>query len=214
MSRPEEARSLYMDAAVRLAETYSGTIPVRTGWEFNGDWMHWSAVGRAGDYAAAYRRFVDTFRSVSHRFAFEWCCNVGDYGMNPERAYPGDTFVDIIGMDFYYDMRWSSADPIEAWHAMVNRPFGLRWHQDFARSRGKPTAYSEWGIESASAAPYVRAAADWFREHSILYHCYWNSNAAFPGKLSEGQYSAVGEAFREAFGADGAGPEQPLINRD
>ena len=203
----------YLKAAERLALTSPGPIPVRTGWEFNGDWMHWSAVGRAEDYVAAYRRFVDAFRSVSTRFTFEWCCNIGDHGMNPELAYPGDRFVDIIGMDFYYDMRWTSADPIAAWEAMVNRRFGLRWHQDFARSRGKPTAYSEWGVETASAAPYVQAAAEWFREHPVVYHCYWNSNAAFPGKLSDGQYPGVGAAFRELFGRDWAGRQHPFPDR-
>lgn len=187
-------------AARALAQATDGAAYVRTGWEFNGDWMHWSAVGREAEYAAAFRRFVETFRSVSDRFVFEWCPNVGHYGSDPEDAYPGDDVVDVIGMDFYYDQRWMSPDPEAAWREMVERPVGLRWHQAFAAERGKPTAYSEWGVELETAAPYLRAAAAWFREHPVLYQCYWHSDAAFRSRLHEGRMPEVGAAYRAAFG--------------
>lgn len=187
-------------AAETLAGGVAGSIHVRTAWEFNGDWMHWSAIGRPEAFVAAFRRFVAAFRSVSDRFLFEWCPNVGHYGLDPEEAYPGDDVVDVIGMDFYYDRRWMSADPDAAWHEMVERPAGLRWHQGFAASRDKPTAYSEWGVELEAAAPYLRAAAAWFDAHPVLYQSYWNSDAGFPAKLSEGRLAEVGAAYREAFG--------------
>jgi hypothetical protein len=187
-------------AARTLAEGVAGPIHVRTAWEFNGDWMHWSAIGRPEAFVAAFRRFVGAFRAVSDRFLFEWCPNVGHYGLDSEDAYPGDDVVDVIGMDFYYDRRWMSADPEAAWQEMVERRTGLRWHQDFAASRGKPTAYSEWGVELETSAPYLRAAAAWFEAHPVLYQSYWNSDAAFRGKLSEGRLPEVGAAYREAFG--------------
>jgi hypothetical protein len=86
-----------------------------------------------------------------------------------------------------------------AWKWMVTQQYGLQWHQDFARRHGKPTAYAEWGVMSDQSSDYVRLAAEWFRQHEVVYHNYWNSDAAFLGKLSSGQYPATGSQFREVF---------------
>ncbi|MBW3625515.1 MAG: glycosidase, partial [Armatimonadetes bacterium] len=173
---------------------------LRTGWEFNGDWMPWSAHGKPKAFAGAFRQFVQTFRSVSPRFAVEWNVNIGDTGMNPETAYPGDDVVDLIGMDFYWQIKWDPKDPEEAWKHALNRPYGLKWHQAFAKQHRKPTAYSEWGIQSNNAAPYLGKVKEWFDTHPVLYQTYWNSNADYPGKLSEGQYPRAGSAYRKLFG--------------
>lgn len=192
--------SHYADAARTLAKADPvGPIFVRTGWEFNGDWMTWSAIGREQDYIGAFRRFVTAFRDVSDRFVFEWCPNIGDHGMDPETAYPGDDYVDIIGMDFYYFPQWDDPSPQAAWQSMVSRPFGLAWHQDFARARAKPTAYSEWGVALDTAGPYVEKAMEWFRSHDVVYQSYWNSDADFAGKLSGGAMPETGSAFRESL---------------
>ena len=89
----------------------SETIYVRTGEEFNGTWMPWAAAGRAEEFVGAYRRFVDAFRSVSRQFRFEWNVNAGGTQMNPADAYPGDGYVDVIGMDFYYNLALHSPVP-------------------------------------------------------------------------------------------------------
>lgn len=185
-------------AAVTLAAASPGSdpIPVRTGWEFNGAWQPWAAKGKEADYRAAYRRFVASFRAVSDRFRFEWTPNVGDFGTNPEDSYPGDDVVDLIGMDFYYNHEWDPADPVAAFNYKVSERYGLAWHQDFAKRHGKPTAYAEWGVSRDSDAPYVTLALQWFAAHDVVYASYWNSNAAYRGKLSDGQYPAVASAYR------------------
>lgn len=177
-------------------------IYVRTGWEFNGQWFPWKAAGKEEAYIGAYRQFVDAFRSVSDRFRFDWSPNIGDLGMDPAAAYPGDAYVDVISLDFYHNTAYDPRDPATAWNHQVNRPYGLRWHQEFAAAHGKPTAYSEWGVSTNDAAPYVRAAADWFAAHDVLYHAYWDSTADYPGKLSNGRNPDTGAVFREEFGVD------------
>ena len=57
-------------------------IYIRTGWEFNGDWFPWSAQGHEQAFIDTFHHFVDTFRSVSDRFVFEW--NVTNTGLPPE----------------------------------------------------------------------------------------------------------------------------------
>lgn len=188
----------YVNAARTLAYGYpdASKIYVRTGWEFNGNWQPWAAAGKEAHYRAAYRQFVASFRSVSSRFVFEWTPNIGDLGMNPENAYPGDDFVDIIGMDFYYNHQWDPADGVKAFVHRRDEKYGLAWHQAFAKRHGKRTAYAEWGVSRNSDASYVQAVGNWFATHNIVYASYWNSNAAYPGKLSDNQYPAVSTAYR------------------
>ncbi|MGJ4931209.1 glycoside hydrolase family 26 protein [Bradyrhizobium sp. HKCCYLS2038] len=196
-------RAYYEQAAQMLSQTRpgDGVIYVRTGEEFNGDWMPWAAAGREQEFIRAYRNFVTAFRSVSNRFRFEWNVNVRETRMNAADAYPGDDYVDVIGMDFYYNTQWNPTNPDKAWTEMVESPFGLRWLEDFAKAHGKPTAYPEWGINSDTAGPFIAKAAQWFADHDVLYQSVWNSNDAFPGKLSDGQYPAAAAAYIKAFGA-------------
>jgi Ca2+-binding RTX toxin-like protein len=193
--------SYYVQAAKQLAAGTSGTGPIyiRTGEEFNGTWFPWAANGHQADFISAYQHFVDAFRSVDPRFKFEWNVSVGDTGFDPSTAYPGDKYVDVVGMDFYYDMSWGS-DPLVAWNTMVNRKYGLQWVEDFAAAHGKPTAYSEWGVVGNYAGAYIDKAAAWFQSHNVVYENYWNSTSGSKNTmLSNGQYLDNGMAYKEAF---------------
>lgn len=190
----------YRAAATTIAaQTPStSTIPIRTGWEFNTAHMPWAAKGEEAVFVGAYRHFVTAFRAVSTRFRFEWTVNLGGDD-DPARAYPGDGFVDVIGMDAYYNTIWDSADPAKAWVYNVRRRHGLAWLEAFAARHHKPTAYSEWGVMSDTAGPYIAAAGRWFAGHRTLYQSYWDSNSAFPGKLSGGRLGRAGAAYRATF---------------
>ena len=193
----------YEQAARILAQTRRSddVIYVRTGEEFNGNWMPWSAAGREQDFVKAYRRFVEAFRSVSDRFRFEWNANIRETRMNPADAYPGDDVVDVVGMDFYYNTKWNPTNAAKAWDQMVDSQYGLQWLEDFAKAHGKPTAYPEWGVNFDGAGPYIERAAQWFSSHNVLYQSVWNSNDAFPGKLTDNQYPRAAAAYIRAFGA-------------
>ncbi|WP_460452256.1 glycosyl hydrolase [Alsobacter sp. SYSU BS001988] len=195
--------SHYRQAAetILAGQPHDAAISIRMGEEFNSDWMPWStAKGQDQNFIAAYRHFVEAFRSVSDKFQFEWNVNLGG-SVDPAAAYPGDAYVDVIGMDFYYNTQWDSADPNVAWAKKVSEPYGLQWHQDFAAAHGKPTAYSEWGMNSDAPA-YVTKAAQWFADHQVLYQSYWNVNDN--GYRSEiGQYAGASSAFQKAFGPSG-----------
>lgn len=204
-------QNFYEQAARILAQSRPSddVIYVRTGEEFNGNWMPWSAAGREQDFVRAYRHFVDAFRSVSDRFRFEWNANIRETRMNPADAYPGDDYVDVIGMDFYYNTKWNPTDPVMAWDQMVHDQYGLQWLEDFAKAHNKPTAYPEWGINFDGAGPYIERAAQWFSSHHVLYQSVWNSNDAFPGKLTDNQYPKAASAYIESFGGKASNQPPP-----
>ena len=189
----------------------AGPIYIRVGEEFNGFWEPWHAAGREADFIGAYRHFVDAFRSVSPRFNFEWNVNIGRE-MDPSKAYPGDAYVDVVGMDFYYDTAYMPRDPIAAWNQQVTQKWGLQWLENFAKAHGKPTAYSEWGVNSPDAAAYMQQAAKWFESHNVVYQIYWDSNAAFHGKVSGGALGATSAAYAGYFAHHGPTSDVALGN--
>ena len=175
----------YRQAATTINASRTGDTEVymRTGWEFNGDWFPWAAAGKTAAFIGAYRQFVQTFRSVSSRFKYEWTPNIGDKGMNPADAYPGDDVVDLIGMDLYYNITWDSPDGATAFASKKSEPYGLQWHKDFSATHGKRMTYSEWGI-NIDSPDYVQLMHDWFVSTNVVYQTYWNSDSAFRGALS------------------------------
>lgn len=196
--------SYYLQAAKALAAASPANEPiyVRIGEEFNGNWMVWAAKGKEKEFIATFQKIVDIFRSVSSNFKFEWNVNIGDNGMDPATAYPGDAYVDIIGMDFYYKSQYDNANTLAQWNYNVTRKYGLQWLEDFAAAHNKPTAYSEWGIDSTQGAAYIAAAQAWFASHNVVYQIYWDVNYAGTNqyRLDDGRNSSTATAYKEAFG--------------
>jgi hypothetical protein len=191
--------SHYTTAARKVASSRTERIIyVRTGWEFNGNWMKWASKDKETLYINAFRHFATCFRKTSTRFRLVWCPASGQ--ADPLPSYPGTEFVDVVGLDFYHQPRWDPKDADDAWHHSVTRPFGLQWHLQFSRQEGKPLAYPEWGVCSNNFGQYVRNAAAWFSAAQVAYHSYWNSNADYAGRLSNNQYPETSNSFRSVFG--------------
>jgi mannan endo-1,4-beta-mannosidase len=101
--------------------------------EMNGDWYPW-AVGQSGttpeDYVAAYRRVHRIFDDCgAHQVQWVWSPNV-IIGANADvisRCYPGDDYVDVIGVDGYNfgnrtGYRWTEpADLFGATFALIEK---------------------------------------------------------------------------------------------
>lgn len=138
---------------------------LRPGWEFNGGWYTFRAQteAEAGAFAGYFREVVKTMRSVSgQRFHFCWNPALEPWWpYDPEKAWPGDDYVDSIGLDVY-DQSWMKdtypipADATEkererrqrkTWKEKTAHPQkGLPWWVNFAKKHGKPLAIPEWGV--------------------------------------------------------------------
>jgi hypothetical protein len=119
--------------AAGLADTI-----VRPGWEFNGDWYAWAAKGRTQQYVACFRHIVTVLRAEPHqRFQFDWNPTVGAAEFPAELAYPGDKYVDFVGVDAY---------DTSSWNRLFGGDHGLRFWSRFAADHHKPVAIPEWGV--------------------------------------------------------------------
>jgi len=59
-------------------------------------------------------------------------------------CYPGDSTVDIIGMDSY------DQPPGDSFYDQVTEPYGLQAQVDFAAEHGKAISYPEWGCSGTA----------------------------------------------------------------
>ncbi len=183
---------------------------IRIGWEFNGNWFPWAAAKDPEAFVAHWRRISQVMRAVpGNRFRFDWTVNAGTNAMNPEKAYPGDEYVDIIGLDAY-NHSWAPwrNDPVARWREIRSGPYGLEWHLNFARARGKPVAFPEWGTGDRGDGHgggddplYIQGMAEWIREAKAVYHMYWDyPDPTYDAVLSEGKRPKAAAAFLKAFG--------------
>ncbi|MEU4620167.1 glycosyl hydrolase [Actinoplanes sp. NPDC023801] len=84
-------------------------ILLRWGWEMNGDWFAWSGArnGRdAGDYVKVWRRLHRVFAgegvtNVSWVWSPNWNSSPAESWNRVQRYYPGDDYVDWVGISGY-----------------------------------------------------------------------------------------------------------------
>ena len=144
----------FVKVAKALVAGGQGRSIVRLGWEFNGGWFPWAANGQASNFVAYWRQIVDAMRSVAGaNFKFEWNPTLGDLGDgNLAQYYPGDHYVDYVGVDVY-DQSWAEYPGAAAEFAtMKTEPFGLDWIATFAAAHGKQITLPEWGLGAGPGA--------------------------------------------------------------
>ena len=90
----------YLRRAADLARGLPFDVMIRFGHEMNGDWYPWS--GQPAPYVAAWRHIVSVFRREgADNVKWVWSPNV-DQGSYPFAKYfPGDAWVDYVGLDGY-----------------------------------------------------------------------------------------------------------------
>jgi hypothetical protein len=181
--------------AQNLVRYGAASASLRIGWEMNGAWYRWSAVEDPAGWIAFYRQIVTTMRSVpGARFTFVWNPNIGTRSMDAAAAYPGDAYVDEIGMDVY-DWEWNTpeATPQSRWDWILTHPNGLTWLAEFSQAHFKPISLPEWGLarpeENTNGGGgddpyYIRQLLEWCATHNVASESYFDYGthrlASFP----------------------------------
>ncbi len=99
----------YIDSWANSARSFGGEVWLRFGHEMNGNWYPWTISAQNGDaapYVKAYRRIHDRFRKAgASNVRWVWCFNAESVPQatwnDPKRTYPGDDYVDAVGIDGY-----------------------------------------------------------------------------------------------------------------
>jgi hypothetical protein len=91
--------------------------------------------------------------AAGQAFTFEFNANLGLGTLPAELAYPGDGYVDIVGVDAY-DTSWTwypvpagvttAAAQANAWNWLYKGNHGLAFWSAFAATHAKPLSITEW----------------------------------------------------------------------
>jgi len=160
---------------------------VRIAWQANGNWFQWSAVN-ANDYVNCWRHIATAIRATaSPDPILDWSINAHYSQLppshNPLDIYPGDAYVDNIGIDAYDQF---PASPTQAaFNTQANATGGITWLYNFARAHGKTFGIGEWGVASGSGnnggfdnTNYIQFMRDWMVARAgpgFLYEAYFNN---------------------------------------
>lgn len=173
---------------------------IRLGWEFNGNWFPWSAGNCLRCFVEYWRQIVQTMRAVPGAgFRFEWAPAASITGFPFADAYPGNNWVDIVGLDIY-DMTMQATDPADRWQVLLTETVGLDWLAGFAAAHHKPIGLPEWGLGWGPAGGgdnpyYILQMAHFIASHDVVSAIYWN----YASSSLQGAPQAR-KAFVAAFG--------------
>ncbi|GGK84396.1 glycoside hydrolase family 26 protein [Mangrovihabitans endophyticus] len=207
----------WRDFGALMVSHRRGDSVVRLGWEFNEPSMAWRATDTQA-WIECYRHAADNIRATNPDVLLDWTINAhrtpadlcGGVSTN---CYPGDDYVDIVGIDNYDHYPWSPTR--DAFDETAAAPEGLDWLYDFARTHGKLFSVGEWGVTPVGDAgqenpDFVRWMHEWFARHAadLAYEAYFTDCSAGGVQSSLFRTDAgcrpnprSAQAYRELFGA-------------
>jgi hypothetical protein len=165
-------------AAARRLARYGDPVLLRWGWEMNGDWFVWGGARNDRDtagYVAAWRRLHRIFAeqgadNVSWVWSPNWNSQPAAGWNDLRRYYPGDAYVDWVGVSGYNLGRESP-----------QQLFGGVYAEYASR---KPIIIAEVGAVDhggRSKADWVTRFADWVRAHPEVGAVVWFDTDTHPG---------------------------------
>jgi len=156
----------YIDSWANASKSFGGEVWIRFAHEFNGNWYPWStsANGKSEkNYIAAWRHIHDRFtRAGAFNVRWIWCMNaetVPNASWNdPLRAYPGDSYVDMISIDGY---NFGTSLSHSRWLSFAE-VFAIPYSRAARRFPNKPLMIGETGCATVGGpSGSAKDKADW-----------------------------------------------------
>lgn len=198
--------------AKNLVQTGFEYSVIRLGHEMNGaqyddtignypyQWRQW---------AHCFAQIVRTMRKVSGaHFLFDWNVNAGYRDIPLADYYPGNGYVDIIGIDFYDASAFGPlppvSQPLRRWEQLASEPLGLFAVDDFARLHHKPLSIPEWGTldnkGNGDDGQYVLQIGRFVDSHDVSYQSYFDAGDDDVLPLAKHAAPRSLSAYIQAFG--------------
>lgn len=210
----------YAATLARNLVSYSaGGIVIRLGTEANGTWEA-DYVGTTSiemsDWAKCYDNEVSAMRAVpGTHFLFVWSPNSCTADLPINKWYPGNSYVDIIGIDAYDgDCKTRKTVAQEGWNAFLTDSASngsgdpdfpsLANVLAFATANGKPMSLPEWGLLAGDDdATYVTEIASLFNGGDFSFESYFdtggNGTIARLGAAIPNATAAYAQAFKSSI---------------
>jgi hypothetical protein len=198
-----------------LVATGFENVTLRLGPEMNGNW-YLDSIGDSPtewhEWARCFAQEVTSLRSVpGEHFLIDWNVNAGYRDIPLGQYYPGNAYVDIVGIDLYDAPASGTLPPVgspQRFSALAGEPLGLDAVAAFARAHHKPLSIPEWGTESAKGSgddpAYVAGMARFVATHDVAFQSWFDNDDDGIYPLSKSQAPRSLAAYVAAFGPHGS----------
>jgi hypothetical protein len=221
-----EYNQYFKQLAQNLVAAGQEKAVLRIGWEMNIETWMWG-TDDTKDYKAFFQQIVKTMRSVDgEKFKFDFNVNNG-FNPNPgEEYYPGDKYVDYVGVDTYdldgnvYNAKYANSKKCDqacreeaqttAWEeAIFGGPHGLGFWTDFAKQHDKPISLPEWacwdrfdGTGGADDPLFVEFMHDYITRpaNNVAYANYFEYNSSQGEHNLQKSFPKAAKTFLKLFG--------------
>jgi hypothetical protein len=184
-----------------------GNSVLRLGPEMNGIWEE-DYVGPTVEeqhlWAACFANEVKALREAPReKFLIDWDANacVGDIPF--ANFYPGNAYVDILGLDIY-DVSCLTPFVRQTFKQLSNVRDGITTFENFAAARGKPMSFPEWGLKkypNGDDPAYIAGMGAIFDRRDVAFETYFNVDVKIRPYLPLGRQTPRAlAAFKKWFG--------------
>lgn len=181
---------------------------IRLGPEMNGIWEP-DFIGTKKTeqklWAKCFAKEATSFRQVAgEHFLFDWNVNACTGNYPYQNFYPGNQFVDIIGLDLY-DVGCETPTTRLTFAQLASEPLGLNRFEAFAAAHGKPMSLPEWGLSTIPAGDdpaYIAGIGSTFTNEDFAFESYFDGAGGSNSKaMALGTGTPLSDAaFRQWFG--------------
>ena len=181
---------------------------IRLGAEMNGTWES-DFVGRKPveqqQWVKCFDNEVIGLRlAPGEHFLIDWNPNACKYNLPYSRLYPGNSYVDIMGLDLY-DVACLAPSKPYSFAKLANEPAGLSSFESFAIAHKKPMSLPEWGlstIPSGDDPKYIDGIGSAFDSKDFAFEAYFDVTGRKIKALPLGSRTPFSIlAFRKWFGS-------------
>jgi len=205
-----------------LVSSGQSNADLRIGWEMNGTWFNWSARSNPTAWKNYWVHIVKAMRTATgQHFTFTWSPG-GGVAYAIENAYPGDAYVDNIGLSVYDQWYGSStASAATRWAIIKSGSHGLDWQASFGAAHNKKLAYPEWALATKSSfsghgngdnAYFIQQFYNFLKTHNVAYETYFdtdhspNVHRLNSGTSTSSNFPKAGAMYRSLFNGTGSVP--------
>ena len=114
---------------------------------------------------------------AGEHFIIDWNPNACTENIPYANFYPGNAYVDILGLDFYDQSCITPNTPI-SWTQLSSETASLTSFESFAAAQGKAMSFPEWGLVSSSNgddAAYVNGIGTAVATGNFAFQAYFDS---------------------------------------
>ncbi len=183
-----------------------GHSVIRLGAEMNGPWET-DFVGTTSveqnQWAKCFAAEVTAMRQApGGHFLFVWNPNACTENIPYSNFYPGNAYVDIVGLDLYNQICTAPSSASITWDQLVHEPAGLASFEAFARAHHKPMSFPEWGLVQATNGDdpaYVDGIGSTFTKGDFAFESYFDAGDSGTLQLGPSTPHSLA-AFQKWFG--------------